>query len=137
MRVITSSVEGGKAIEENLIYFIRSDNAKVERQFDFFMADKSEGLTQAGMVRPNQSIEAFVYCILGAQVNVRSSILGSLGSAKEAQRDFLVIVEDAIRKPDISKSVQTFQLAIDEEKCGLILLSHQALGLCPRIFFLM
>ena len=137
MRVITSSVEGGKAIEENLIYFIRSDNAKVERQFDFFMADKSEGLTQAGMVRPNQSIEAFVYCILGAQVNVRSSTLGSLGSAKEAQRDFLVIVEDAIRKPDISKSVQTFQLAIDEEKCGLILLSHQALGLCPRIFFLM
>ena len=101
------------------------------------MADKSEGLTQAGMVRPNQSIEAFVYCILGAQVNVRSSTLGSLGSAKEAQRDFLVIVEDAIRKPDISKSVQTFQLAIDEEKCGLILLSHQALGLCPRIFFLM
>ena len=78
MRVITSSVEGGKAIEENLIYFIRSDNAKVERQFDFFMADKSEGLTQAGMVRPNQSIEAFVYCILGAQVNVRSSTLGSL-----------------------------------------------------------
>ena len=137
MRVITSSVEGGKAIEENLIYFIRSDNAKVERQFDFFMADKSEGLTQAGMVRPNQSIEAFVYCILGAKVNVRSSTLGSLGSAKEAQRDFLVIVEDAIRKPDISKSVQTFQLAIDEEKCGLILLSHQALGLCPRIFFLM
>ena len=137
MRVITSSVEGGKAIEENLIYFIRSDNAKVERQFDFFMADKSEGLTQAGMVRPNQSIEAFVYCILGAQVNVRSSTLGSLGSAKEAQCDFLVIVEDAIRKPDISKSVQTFQLAIDEEKCGLILLSHQALGLCPRIFFLM
>lgn len=39
-------------------------------------------------MRLNQSIEAFVYCILGAQVNVRSPILGSLGSTKEAQHDF-------------------------------------------------
>ena len=38
--------------------------------------------------RLNQSIEAFIYCILGSHVNVRLSILGSLGSAKEAQRDF-------------------------------------------------
>ena len=28
----------------------RNDNAKVERQFGFFMADNSEGLTQARMV---------------------------------------------------------------------------------------
>ena len=70
---------------------------KVERQFDFVMADMSEDLTQAGMARLNQSIEDFVYCILHAQVNVRSSILGSSGSAKEAQREFLVWVEDAIR----------------------------------------
>ena len=41
------------------------------------MADKSEGLTQAGIVGLNQSIEAFVYCIFGAQVDVRSLILGS------------------------------------------------------------
>ena len=69
------------------------------------MADKSEGLTQAGMARLNQSTEAFVYCILSSIFNVRSSILGS-GSAKEfeAQREFLVLVEDAVRKPDISES---------------------------------
>ena len=113
IRVITSSVEGGKAIEGNIIYFIRNDNAKVERQFDFVLADKSAGLTQAGMVRLNQLIEAFVYCILGAQVNVSSSILGSLGSAKEAQHEFLVLVEDAIRNPDISKSVHAEVSACD------------------------
>ena len=45
-------------------------------------------LMQAEMMRLNQSIEAFIYCILGSHVNVRSSILGSLGSAKEAQREF-------------------------------------------------
>lgn len=32
--------EGGKAIKGNLIYFIRNDNIKVEKQFDFFMTDK-------------------------------------------------------------------------------------------------
>ena len=37
----------------------------------------------------------------------------------ETQREFLVLVEDAIRKPDISKSVQRFQLAIDEAKVRL------------------
>ena len=50
------------------------------------MADMSEDLTQAGMARLNQSIKDFVYCILRAQVNVRSSILGSSGSAKEVLR---------------------------------------------------
>ena len=55
-----------------MIYFIRSDDKNVENQFDFFMANQSEGLTQAGRAELNQSIEAFVYCILGAQVNVRS-----------------------------------------------------------------
>ena len=36
------------------------------------MTDKSEGLTQAGMVTLNQSTEALISCILGYQVNVRS-----------------------------------------------------------------
>ena len=39
-------------------------------------------------MRLNQSTEAFVYYILGAHVNVRSPILGSLRSTKEAQHDF-------------------------------------------------
>ena len=83
------------------------------------MLKESEGLTQAGMSRLNQTIEAFVYCILGSQVNVRSSIIGSGGSAKEAQGEFLVLMEDAIRQTDISKSVQRFQLAVDEAKVRL------------------
>ena len=86
---------------------------------------KSDGLTQAGLSRINQSIEAFVYCILGAQVNVRSSILGEGGRAKEAQTEFLTLMEDAIRQPDITKSVQRYQLAVDEAKVRL------NLAVCP------
>ena len=70
-------------------------------------------------------IEAFVYCVLGSQVNVRSSILGSEGRAKEAQSKFLVLVENSIRQPDLAKSVQRYQLAVDEAKVRL------NLALCP------
>ena len=88
-------------------------------QFDWFVPDKAEGLTQAGLSRINQSIEAFVYCVLGAQVNVRSSILGDGGRAKEAQTEFLVLLEESIRQPNLSKSVQRYQLAVDEAKVRL------------------
>ena len=44
---------GRKAIKRNHIYLIRNDNAKVDRQFDFFMEDKPEGLTQARMTGLN------------------------------------------------------------------------------------
>lgn len=112
------SDEGGSANKGNLIYFIEPDSSS-ERQADWFCSNTSQGLTQAGLARINQSIEAFVYCVLGAQVNVRSSILGSGGRAKEAQTEFLVLVEDALRQPDLSKSVQRYQLAIDQAKARL------------------
>ena len=67
-------------------------------------------------MRINQSFEAFVYCIVGAQFNVRSSILGDTGSAEEVRREFLVLMEDAARQPDISKSVQRYQLAVQKRK---------------------
>ena len=109
------SDEGGAASKGNLIYHIEPDDAAYA-QADWFCPNGAEGLTQAGLSRINQSIKAFVYCVLGSQVNVRSSILGSGGRAKEAQSEFLVLVEDAIRQPDLAKSVQRYQLAIDEAR---------------------
>ena len=118
------SDEGGSGSKGNLIYYIEPDDV-ANRQSDFFCPNVAEGLTQAGLSRINQSIEAFVYCVLGSQVNVRSSILGSGGRAKEAQSEFLVLVEDSIRQPDLAKSVQRYQLAVDEAKVRL------NLAVCP------
>ena len=116
--------EGGKAKDGNLIAFIEPDGVAFS-QYDWFAPNKSSGLTQAGLARINQSIEAFVYCILGAQVNVRSSIIGAGGRAKEAQTEFLTLMEDAIRQPDLAKSVQRYQLAVDEANVRL------NLAVCP------
>ena len=96
---------GGKAIKGDLISYIRPD-AVAATQYDWFAPKPVAGLTQAGLSRINQSIEAFVYCILGAQVNARSSILGEGGRAKEAQTEFLTLMEDAIRQTDLVKSVR-------------------------------
>ena len=117
----TFSDEGGTGSKGTLIQYIEPDNV-ANRQSDFFCPNVAEGLTQAGLARINQSIEAFV---LGSQVNVRSSILGSGGRAKEAQSEFLVQVEDSIRQPDLAKSIQRYQLAVDEAKVRL------NLAVCP------
>ena len=112
------------------MFFIRNDDG-IENQFDFFVPDEAQGLTQAGLWRLIQSIEAFVYFVLGSQVNVHSSILGDGGRAKEAQNEFLVLMEDAIRQPDLSKSVQRYQLAVDEAKVRLDFVTCPCTWLMP------
>ena len=121
--------EGGRASDGNLVPYIQ--NTEARNQYEYFLCPVSHGLTSAGLSRINQSIESFCYAILGSQVDVRSSISGSQGSAIETQRQFLSMVEDAIRNPDISKSVQRFQLAIESAKVRLDLAISPGLWLLP------
>ena len=106
-------------------------NDETEDGYEYFLTRVSNGLTNAGQARLNQSIEALVYCVLGAQVNVRSSILGNTGSAQEVRQEFLVLLEDAIKQPDISESVQRFQLAVQEAKVKLDLAVSPGTWLMP------
>ena len=121
--------EGGRASDGNLVPYI--ENTEARNQYEYFLCPVSHGLTSAGLSRINQSIESFCYAILGSQVDVRSSISGSQGSAIETQRQFLAMIEDAIRNPDISKSVQRFQLAIESSKVRLDLAISPGLWLLP------
>lgn len=67
--------EGGVYAGANpLIKYIKNENT---RPYLNFIPKESKGLTKAGLARINRSIEALVYCILGAQVNTRSSIVGN------------------------------------------------------------
>ena len=121
--------EGGRASDGNLVPYI--ENTEARNQYEYFLCPVSHGLTSAGLSRINQSIESFCYAILGSQVDVRSSIVGSQGSAIETQRQFLSMIEDATRNPDISKSVQRFQLAIESAKVRLDLAISPGLWLLP------
>ena len=57
-------------------------------QFEYFVPNYVQGLTQLGLLRINQSIEAFVYCVLAAQVDTRSSIIGTGGKSRGDAKEF-------------------------------------------------
>ena len=50
-------------------------NRDTSRAWTTFFLDKSEGFSQAGVERLNDSIRTYVWAILGAQVQTRSNIL--------------------------------------------------------------
>ena len=77
-----------------------------------FVLDKSSGFTQSGVSRINDSIRAYVWAILGAQTQARSSILGT-GKAFDAQKQFLANVEDVINSEvDLPSSIERYQLVL-------------------------
>ena len=80
---------------------------------------KGKGITKAGLGRLNRSIEAFVYCVLGAQANVRNPIVGDGGGVQEAQQEMLILFESAVIEEDISKSISRYQLAVQNAKVKL------------------
>ena len=63
-----------------------------------FILDKSVGFSQAGVERLNDSIQTYVWAILGAQAQTRARILGT-GTAFGTQKQFLANIEDAISSP--------------------------------------
>ena len=63
-----------------------------------FVLDKSEGFTQAGVERLNDTIRTYVWAILEAQAQTRSNILKT-GTGSDAQKQFLANIEDAIASP--------------------------------------
>ena len=77
-----------------------------------FVLDKSSGFTQAGVPRINDSNRSFVWAVVGAQSQTRSSILGT-GKASDAQKQFLANVEDVINSEvDLPSSIERYQLVL-------------------------
>ena len=77
-----------------------------------FVLDKCSGFTKAGVPRINDSIRSFVWAVVGAQSQTRSSILG-IGKAFDAQKQFLANVEDVINSEvDLPSSIERYQLVL-------------------------
>ena len=118
------------ATTNNTIAFIRNDQG-ADTQFEHFVPAQTSGLTLNGLGRINQSIMAFGYCILGAQANTRSSILGNLGTARNTQTDFLVLIEDSIKTLNVSNGPVKYQDAIEATKVRLNLAVARGVLLLP------
>ena len=69
--------------------------------------------------------------MLGAQVNIRSGIVGDSGGAVEAQQEMLKLFESAVIEEDLATSVQRYQLAVQEAKLRLDLAIAPGIWLMP------
>ena len=56
--------------------------------YKLFIASKSNGLTKTGQLLFQQSIESFVYCVLGSQANTRWPIVGKGAMSLQTQEVF-------------------------------------------------
>ena len=124
------SDEGGTDQNGKLVSFIRNDDHG-GAQYSWFATLTSHGITKAGLGRLNRSVEAFVYCILGSQVDTRSTIVGNGGSAQETQQEFLNIFESSVIENNIAKSVQRYQFSVQEAKLRLNLAIAPGVWLLP------
>ena len=74
-----------------------------------FILDEGNGFTQAGVERLNDSIRTYVWCILSAQTQTRSNIIGT-GTSFDSQKQFLNNLEDAINSAvDLPSSIDRYQ----------------------------
>ena len=99
--------------DENITSEARYHTARIQKlvqnyskPWASFMLKESEGFTKAGIIRLNDTIRTYVYALLGAQAQVRRPIIGT-GTALDAQKQFLVIMENTINQmhslPDMIK----------------------------------
>ena len=128
-RVYLFEDEGATARKGNKIYNIHKNDGK--KQYSWFFPSRGSGLTRRGMGRINRSLEAFVYCVLGAQVNIRSGIVGNSGGAVEAQQEMQKLFESAVIEENLATSVQRYQLAVQESKLRLDLAFAPGIWLMP------
>ena len=90
------------------IDYIKQDS-KYNTAWKNFIMDNSDGFTHSGLTRLNDSIRTYVWAILGAQAQTRTSILGT-GTAFDAQKQFMMNVEDAINSPvDLPSAISRYQ----------------------------
>ena len=122
--------EGGDPSEGNLAAFICNDEG-ADKQYEHFIPSSANGLTPIGLGRINQSIQAYCYSILGAQGNARKSIIGYSGSAKNAQLDFLILVEDAIKTLNVQNGPAKYQNSINNAMVRLNLAVARGALLLP------
>ena len=89
-------------------YFEQETNV-VSRAWRFFILNKSDGFTRAGVERLDDSIQTYVWAVLTAQVQIRTSIIGT-GAAFRAQTQFQNNVETAITSPvDTQSAITRYQ----------------------------
>ena len=82
--------------------------------YKLFIATKSNGLTKTGQLLFQQSVESYVYCVLGAQAKTRWPIVGRGAMSMQTQEVFRKLVADTIIQDDQTVAVTNMRKAIKD-----------------------
>ena len=85
-----------------------------EKQFIRFIREKSNGLNSLGQTFLVQSIEAFMYSILGSQADSRFSIVNQGGKSLQTQQIFHQLVNSSIAQNDNTIMINNFRTAVKD-----------------------
>ena len=107
-------------------YIERSD-----RDYLNFIARESNGLTTIGQELLQQSIESFVYSILGAQASTRWVIVGDGAKSSQTQDAFRKKVEDTVVQSDTTVLVSNMRRAIKDTNVVLNMAISPGIILVP------
>ena len=80
--------------------------------YELFIAEKSNGLTPLGQLLFQQSVESFVYSVLGSQAATRWPIVGQGAKSLQTQVEFRKIVHDTIVEDDQTITIGNMRKAI-------------------------
>ena len=100
--------------------------------YKLFIATKSNGLTKTGqLLFQQQSVESYVYCVLGAQANTRWSIVGKCAMSIQTQEVFKKLVNDIIIQSDQTITIANMRKAIKDTNVVLNMAISPGIILIP------
>ena len=77
-----------------------------------FIATTTDGLTKIGQKLLQQSVESYVYAVLGAQAKTRWPIVGGGAKSLQTQEVFRTIVKETIAQSDATITISNMRTAI-------------------------
>ena len=95
------------------------ENNDYKNDYKMYVPQKSTGLTQIGLKYIQESVEAYVYCVLGAQADTKWSISSGGAKSLQTQSAFRQLVEDTIIQSDVTVTIISMRKAIKD--CNVVL----------------
>ena len=99
--------------------------------YKLFIASQSNGLTKTGQLLFQESIESFVYCVLGSQANTRWPIVGRGAMSLQTQEVFKKLVNDMIIQSDHTVTISNMRKAITDTNVVLNMVISPGIILIP------
>ena len=91
---------------------ITGQSPKSVDDYKMFVATKTDGLTELGQKLLQQSVESYVYAVLGAQASLRFPIVGEGAKSLQTQDKFRTIVKETIAQSDVTITISNMRAAI-------------------------